>query len=283
MNPQNESPFSNPKFLIAIVVTFLGLWGWQYYMNKAYPPALVSEKSQTPQDSKAQLPPVIAKAPAPAQPPPAASEKTETFSYEDENVRWTMSSDGMGLKNFELKKYKDRGNKQVEFVSSENLFNLYVNNNKLRAQITKISDTEYLGEAIVDGKKISRKLTFNPQKTYFDSVITFEPGLQSVLITLDSKKLVVDGGSFFMPSFERQDFLFSEKDKITAEPISSLADSEVFNKQVSAVGLASIGTQYFTTTVIDKSEMTPAYICWFKLKQRKPRLFTVWPIPKLKN
>jgi hypothetical protein len=37
-NNQNESPFGNPRFIFSIIIVFIALWGWQYYVNKKYPP-----------------------------------------------------------------------------------------------------------------------------------------------------------------------------------------------------------------------------------------------------
>ena len=49
MNQQNESPFGNPRFLAALGITFLGLWGWQFYVSSKYPQVSqpVAVESQT--------------------------------------------------------------------------------------------------------------------------------------------------------------------------------------------------------------------------------------------
>lgn len=264
MNTQNESPFSNPKFLVAIVVTFLGLWGWQYYMNKTYPPVIQTAppKAATNPTEPAATAEVLNPVPgstkkmADLKLSPAGEEKL--YNFEDENIQWQLSSDGMGLKSIILKKYKGRDKKQVEFLSNDKIFGLYANNQKLNFDVTKISDVEYRGEALVDGKKITRTLIYNKEKANFESTLDFDPGLQNITISLDEKKLVNVKTSFFMPTFEKQDFLYRESDKIVAEPISTLGESAVLNKRVGAVTLASISTQYFTAAIIDKSEMLPA-------------------------
>ncbi len=279
MNNQNESPFSNPKFLIAIVVTFLALWGWQFYMNKAYPPPPAAQRvAQTPAAQQAvnagsgANATTSAAATSPTQNNPtavAAVVAEKSFLYSDDNVEWTISSDGMGLKNLILKKYKNRAQKQVEFVSNEKIFSLFANNQKVNFALSKVSETEFRGEAIVDGKKITRKLTYNQDKTHFESVIEFDPGLQNVTLSLDEKKASDSGASFFMPTFERQDFLYREADKVIAEPISALKDDEKFEKRANTVSLASIGTQYFTAAIIDKSDLTPSLSMRVEAQQAK--------------
>lgn len=257
MNNQNESPFSNPKFLIAIVVTFLALWGWQYYMDKAYPPKIAVQSPTTtkPAVAGATAAPALSQ-PATAAPTGAAVEE-KSFLYSDENVEWTLSSDGMGLKNLILKKYKNRTQKQVEFVANDKIFSLYANNQKVNFALTKISETEFRGQATVDGKKINRTLVYNKEKISFESTLDFDSGLQNLTLSLDEKKASSGGASFFMPTFERQDFLYREGDKVIAEPISGLKDDENFDKRASSVTLASIGTQYFTAAIIDKSDLLP--------------------------
>ncbi|OFZ28490.1 MAG: hypothetical protein A2622_05170 [Bdellovibrionales bacterium RIFCSPHIGHO2_01_FULL_40_29] len=261
MNTPNESPFSNPKFLIAIVLTFLGLWGWQYYMNKTYPPQVLAPKPVTTTpiatDNKAASEPAVTTSGAAKDVEIVVPAEEKTVSYEDALVRWTLSSNGMGFKTFELKNYKDRKQGQIEFVSSENLFSVYANNQKVNFNLTSISDVEFRGEAQVDGKRISRTLKYNKNNSSFESNLEFDGALNTITFSIDEKKLTPSGGSFFMPSFEKQDFLYQQAGKIVSEPISSLDAQEVFNKRSTAVTLASIGTQYFTIASIDKSELAP--------------------------
>ena len=263
MNNQNESPLSNPKFLVAIVVTFLCLWGWQYYMNKTYPPVIqtaTQSKASAPTSSQPTTSPTAAAPEAQTKPATlnaAAAAEEKLFKYEDESVQWQLSSNGMGLENVVLKKYKGRDQKQIEFISNDNIFSLYANNQKLKFNVTKISEVEYRGEALVDGKKITRTILFNKDKAYFESAVEFDPGLQNITISLDEKKLVHKNTSFFMPSFERQDFLYREAAKVVTEHISALAETDTLDKRAGAVTLASISTQYFTTAIIDKSDMAP--------------------------
>lgn len=269
MNNQNESPFSNPKFLIAIVVTFLALWGWQYFMDKAYPPKIVASATSAAKPTGANQPAApgsnasavdTTASPQPSTALNVAAVVEKSFVYSDENVDWTLTSDGMGLKNLVLKKYKDRSQKPVAFVANDKIFSLYANNQKVNFALSKVSETEYRGEAVVDGKKITRTLVFNKEKTSFESTIDFDGGLQNLTLSLDEKKASSSSASFFMPTFERQDFLYREGDKIIAEHISGLKDDENFEKRASAVTLASIGTQYFTAAIIDKSDLLPGLL-----------------------
>ncbi|MFZ3230108.1 MAG: membrane protein insertase YidC [Pseudobdellovibrio sp.] len=264
MNNQNESPFTNPKFLIAIVATFIGLWGWQYYMNKNYPtPPVAIQKSVL--TTKTEAPTEIKSTETVSSLSGStvvgsAVEKIEEKEYvfEDGKVKWVLSSSGMGLKNFTLKTFNDRNNKQIEFNSVENIFSLLADNKKIPFSITQVSDVEFKGEAIVENKKITRTLKYDKTKMFFESATTFDSGFKNLSVLVDEKKAIIKSANFLMPSFEKQDFLYKEADKIKTESISALKDEEAFSKLVSNVSLASIGTQYFTMAVVDKSEMAPS-------------------------
>ena len=268
---QPENPFTNPKFLIAIVATFIGLWGWQYYMNKTYPPQVAPVNpvttnaatnpataggTNTATTVASGATPATANANAQASISAAAEEKE--FTFENEKAKWIISSNGMGLKTFIIKDYKDRQGKNIEFTSVENIFALYANNKKIAFNLTQVSDAEYKGEATVEGKKITRVVKFDTQKLFFESNTTFETGLQNIQFSMDEKKLIVKGANFLMPSFEKQDFLFKEVDKIKTEHISGVKEGETHSASANNVSLAAIGTQYFTIAAIDKSEVAPS-------------------------
>ena len=108
-NNQNESPFGNPRFIFSIIIVFIALWGWQYYVSKKYPP-------QSPKVVAAQIQATTAAGKA----SPEAAAQTEvsaavkgdaqlvqtnpnqiekSYSYEDENVKWEISSRGMAFQN----------------------------------------------------------------------------------------------------------------------------------------------------------------------------------------
>ncbi|MBC7464914.1 MAG: membrane protein insertase YidC [Bdellovibrio sp.] len=267
---QPENPFTNPKFLIAIVATFVGLWGWQYYMNKTYPPQAAPVNAVT---TNAATNPATAggvntattvasgassQAAANAQATISAAAEEKEFTFENEKAKWVISSNGMGLKTFIIKDYKDREGKNIEFTSAEHIFALSANNKKIAFNLTQVSDVEYKGEATVENKKITRVVKFDKEKLFFESNTSFEPGLQNVQLSIDEKKLAVKGANFLMPSFEKQDFLYKEVDKIKTEHISGVKEGETLSKSANNVSLAAIGTQYFTIATIDKSEVAPS-------------------------
>lgn len=188
MSQQNESPFGNPRFLAALGITFLGLWGWQFYVSSKYPqtkPAAAVEGTTTQQVENP-----VEKATTDASANPQAKtlvaavvtspEQVEKlFSYEDNMVSFSISSKGMGIKDFTLKNYTNRKNEQINFSSSLQA-PVMIQNKTVDFTIKKISDFEFIGEAEFSGQKIIRILKYNKDTAAFTSELNFSAGLESV-------------------------------------------------------------------------------------------------------
>ncbi len=261
MNTQNESPFGNPRFIISIIAVFLFLWGWQYYVNLKYPQPLV--KSAPIKTLSAENSGLAAAATdtLSAQKSPALKvvENTEekTFIYEDEKIKWTLSSIGMGLSSLELKNYLDHDHKTIKFGAEQKLFSVAADGQTPAFNLTKVSETQFAGTAQLDGKTIKRTLSYNKESMSFENEIEFEHVPNSLIFSTSEAKHATGSSNFLMPSFSKQDFLFRDHEKIVTEPISSVKDSDVLNKSAASASLASIGSQYFTQSYIDKSEILP--------------------------
>lgn len=265
MNNQNESPFSNPRFLSALILVFIFLWGWQYYVSKNYasvpvvvPKTEVSEKQ--PSESKPinavndQVGVAVKNDLKPAE----TVEKN--FNYEDEDIKWTLTSKGMGLKAIELKKYSDREGKAISFLTGEEKANfaLSIEKQNIFFEVTKKSEIEYFGLARINDKTIKRTIKYNKELKYFESETEFEAGSGDLNYSFFDLKHAPAQTSFFMPSFEKQDFLFVEVGKVKTEQISGINEGESLNKQSGPISLAAIGSQYFALAFVDKSEISPS-------------------------
>ncbi len=263
MNEQNESPFGNPKFIASIVVVFLFLWGWQYYVNKKYPPASATVVNQTNKNSKPQTFDKMPTTPTPsasaaiAEDAKPATLEEKNFAYEDDQVKWSLSSVGMGLNYYELKKFTGKDRKPIIYSGDEKIFSVFSGAKHVLFDISQVSDVEFLGKAVVNGVPITRILKYDKEKSFFHSTTEFKTGVTDLSFLLTEKKHHVTGGNFLMPSFEKQDFLFRETEKIKTEHITSVKEGETLNVSANNVSLASINTQYFTQALIDKSDIVP--------------------------
>ena len=268
-NNQGESPFGNPKFLMAIAVTFFGLWGWQYYLGKKYPPKSMSTVAASASGTTTVTPAEVSQASAGTSTASATIaaqvEAEKTYSYEDDNVKFEVSSKGLGIKDFTLKKYKDRKGAQIQFTSSEPQAELLANNNHINFVVTEVKDQqansqtfEFQGTAYVEGKKIFRKLIYNKELMAFESITDFDAGFDSLAFKLFQKHQLPESTNFLTPSFEQQDFIWIEAGSAKSESIAGLALNETFSNTAPAATMASIGTQYFTAAAVNRADIVPS-------------------------
>ena len=261
MSDKNQSPFGNPRFIFSIILVFLFLWGWQYYVNKKYPPVLAKPPVQAVGSSALGT---LADGGSPKAATSSIEQKEVTnteeklFSYEDEKIKWQLSSYGMGFSSYELKTYVDKEKSPIIFGTKEKSFSTSIDNKTVNFEITKLSDTQYVGTAQVNGTNIKRTLNFVKETSSFESETEFDVAPKSVSFSLGDKKHKNSGGNFLMPSFEKQDFLYKDSEKVKTEHVSGVKDGESLNKAASNVALATLGTQYFTQGFVDKSEILPS-------------------------
>ncbi len=258
MKNETESPFGNPRFLAALAITFISLWGWQYYMNQKYPPQKIkASESSAPTPAIAEAPAVTQKSPAEVSLQAATAAATQV-EFSNENTSFSVSSNGLGFSNFTVKEYKDREGQFIKYDPTTPMFALLYKNQPVQFTVTKKSDTEYFGEATVDGKKLTRTLTYDSKTMAIQSEINFESGIDALQIKMEQKKVVAKSTNFLMPSFEHQDFIYINEGKTHSEAISTVKAGEGIVKTAVGVEMAGITTQYFTTAFLNKSDFLPS-------------------------
>lgn len=264
MSQKNESPFANPRFLIALGVTFVFLYGWQYYLNTQYPPAKpgtieqqVTEKNQVAGEDVKASNNADTKIPEIKAAPTAVDAKT--FSYSDDKVEFKVSSLGFAFTDYKIKNYKDKTGQFLSFTSEDlHLFSIQYKGQPVAFNLSASADgLTYQGEAVIEGKTIHRTLTYDPIKQAFSSKIQFAEPIPGLDIVTQEKKLVSDKNKFFLPSFEYQDFVYITDGKTKSARISTHKDGEGFSDNFNNVTMASVGSQYFTAALINKSDVNP--------------------------
>lgn len=264
MKQENESPFSNPRFLLVLAITFVGLWGWQYFINKKYPPALalknvkIEANTVTPTTGTADTKKAVGGAVVAAVKNQPAITAVEQFNYVDENVSFSISSLGFTFTSFNLNDYKDHSGNQVQFVNDDSFFALNYHGTPIPFAI-KVSDDKlsYVGLALIEGKELKRTLTFNKDLKSFTSEISIPEGLDALEIIVIQNKIVSKSTNFLMPSFDHQDFVYSSQGKTHSERITGIKDTDSLYKTADDVSMASVGSQYFVSALINKSDISP--------------------------
>ncbi|HRO66537.1 MAG TPA: hypothetical protein PL182_03125, partial [Pseudobdellovibrionaceae bacterium] len=138
MRNSDPSPLMDRRTLIAIVVIGVFMMAWQHFMNQKYPPAVSA--TATPAETQPVRPGTEEKVDAPVSTAPAAQGEIkkaepvemrpeELLTYEDDKVRFTLSSKGMGFKEYLAKDYKNAEGNPVRlgFSPLAGLFELRLN------------------------------------------------------------------------------------------------------------------------------------------------------------
>jgi YidC/Oxa1 family membrane protein insertase len=259
MKNETESPFGNPRFLAALAITFISLWGWQYYMNQKYPPQKIKTIETVTTPAAGVTTSVEAqKTPAEANLQGAVVAAATQVEFSNESTSFFVSSNGLGFSQFTVKDYKDRSGNFIKYEPETPLFALLYKNQPVQFVVTKKSDTEFYGEGLVDGKKITRTLTFDSKTMAIHSEISFESGIDALQIKMEQKKVVAKSTNFLMPSFEHQDFIYMNEGKTHSEAISTVKAGEGIMKTAVGIEMAGITTQYFTTAFLNKSDFLPS-------------------------
>jgi YidC/Oxa1 family membrane protein insertase len=267
MKKENESPFGNPRFLLVLAVTFLSLWGWQYYLNKKYPPATPVTAGVAPavpapgtvSGTTSPVTPTTATKPAELSAAEAkALSAAQSFEYADENVKFAISSLGFTFTDFQLNDYKNHEGQQIQFAQNEALYTLQYHGKAIPFQLTASEDKlVYTGIASIEGKEITRVLKYDKDLKSFVSTIVVPEGLDQLEFVVVQNQVVPKSTNFLMPSFDHQDFVYVTSGKTQSERITGIKETEIFNKTTDAVSMASVGSQYFVAAFVNKSDILP--------------------------
>jgi YidC/Oxa1 family membrane protein insertase len=275
----NQQNFFDPRTIIAVVIVAAVFMGWQFYMQKKYPQAFAPKDTVTTQTDEAGK--KVAPAPgtpaaqaakaqggsdvnSPAKAPevPAQTPREEKLThFENDDLSFDISSHGMGLRNYRIKKFKDRAGETVHLgYSGANAHpfetRLLGHQEALDFDIQKINDNMFVGRAQVGGLTVTKSLEVQSDKYLILTKISTEGsddrfiGLTTVL----SEDVEPPGqSSFLLPQFDLQEFYMNYEDTNERYVFPEEDEQKTWNK----VRLASVGSQYFTQALLDKSPIMP--------------------------
>jgi YidC/Oxa1 family membrane protein insertase len=267
--------FLDPKTLLAIFLSGLVFVLYSSYLNRKFPKQKVtSEKvtqnqvnqNQVNQDTSIEEPTTAKKnqkdkaANSPAVDNQTELIKEQILSYEDENLKLTVSSKGMGIKNVELKKYTDRNKhfKTVGYSTDDEITyqsGLLGRRKTLNFDLKQEEKGKIVGTAIVDGMKIiksynidSRTYSLNTSIRVIGATDTFE-GIE----TLISTKVEEPKSSGFLPgaNFGRSQ-VYTKFD--TTDEREYIPFDETLSERYERVSLVSLGEHYFSQALVDRSK-----------------------------
>ncbi len=258
MNNNNNS-FFDPRTLIAIALVFASILGWQAYLSKKYPPTVQQvEKSLDTIPTKEKT---EESTPAPQATVAAATNKEDVVVFTSETFDFEISSRGMGLKNIKLNQFKDRANNIVVLASSSN--EAYLNETKINGEtvyfnLEKVSETNFKGTARLAEMTIVKTLEVDPTRYTVKSTLETSATPNTVESFLIEEVIKDKKSSFLMPSFDFESVFVFHGGQSDRKDID-VSESKIFDEDFKNVAIASIGKHYFTSAIIDKSDVAPTF------------------------
>ncbi|MBL7557812.1 MAG: membrane protein insertase YidC [Bdellovibrionaceae bacterium] len=270
MQDQKDSPF-NGRFIVAMLVFALFYFGWNQYLQKKYP-----GYGQKPAATQEALPTTAATPTAdkPAQattvdtPAPSADAKTvakpeeKVFAFTGENISFNLSSRGMGVRNVDIKNYKDKNGETIKIGVSDSvgLFELKLaDGSDVYFDVQEIEKGKYKGVYSDASIKIERELEFIEKNNSFKAATKLvslnEKTAPSVKFYIPEKTMDNHSTSWLFPSYEHQDFYVAHENTHTTLNFSSAKNDT--SGDAKGVNLLAIGSQYFAAAIVDQSDTIP--------------------------
>lgn len=270
MQDQNNSPF-NGRFIIAMLVFALFYFGWNQYLQTKYPgygkkpdatQAALSTTEATPAaDKPAQATSVEANAPS-ADAKSVAKQEEKVLTFDGQNISFNLSSRGFGVKNVEIKNYKDKAGQTIKIGVSDSvgLFELRLaDGSDVYFDIQEIEKGKYKGTYTDASVKIERDLEFVEKNNSFKSTTKLvslnEKNAPSVKFYIPEKTMDNHSTSWLFPSYEHQDFYVAHENTNTTLNFSSAKNDTT--GEAKGVNLLAIGSQYFAAAIVDQSDTIP--------------------------
>ena len=274
MKQENQS-FLDTRTILAVILVGATFVGWQTYMQKKYPDQFAkkaaTETATAPAADSKPAAQAAGQASDPAKPSatvgaPEASVQAaapiaeKIMHFESDTLAFDISSRGMGVKAFKILKYKTRDGQTVELGHGDGILAIETRltgiNQSLNFEIERVNENLFVGRAQYGGMNITKTMEIDPVKYVMNYKVMAEGtddrfvGLTTVLVedvepeselsALNPRRLMQE---FFVETTDNSDRVhFGQED---------------VQKNFSKVKIASVGSQYFTQAVVDKSAVMP--------------------------
>ena len=272
MSNNNDNSFLDKNTILAIALSIIFFIGWQFYIQRAYPPKENQQIKQEPQSlAETKQGPVsgenLNKEKAQTQVKPTTQPTTKKNQPEEKlayfsgkNIVFAVSTQGMGVKNITLNEYSDRDEEKIQFGKSlKDKLNLatHFKDQPLYFEIEQKNENTFVGVGRTNEVAITKTMVVN------DSQYTIQVDVQvqwfgnqrtEPIETSLGNEVIRQENSLFMPAYEGTEFFFIAEGEEERERIDIEAQ---MTGQYKNVSLASIGSQYFTLAIINTSSMAP--------------------------
>jgi len=268
MQEQNKGSFFDPKTIIALVLVGAVWFGWQTYLTKKYPNYNKAQQTAVKTEKPVTAPAATETGAPQATTVEAKSTPTnvteKSFEFRDNNISFTITNHGMGLKNVVLNKFVDYEKNPIKLGQSDSdgLFELKVLNQaaSVNFDLKEEAPGQYVGVAQVGESTVTRTLKYDSEKQAFtNKVVIDKPSAeiaQGVALIIPEKITVPQSTSWLFPSYQHQDF-FVKHNSTKTETVNFSSVKENVSKEFPNVSVLSASSQYFSAAILDKSEVIP--------------------------
>lgn len=274
MNPNEDKPnFLDRGTVIAFALMFLVWFGWSKFMETKYPQAPAQTAASTPppenpptQSKSATAPAATVAANTAAAPSPIAAPSDEKIEkFDDENLSFEISSEGMGIRNVDVRKFKTRANEPIILgsVKSDYPFatNLAETGKPIPFTIERQGNDTFVGRATLNGLQIEKTMKVQSATYSIDTVVKVSgqtEGFKGLSTSVSEPLLVTEPGGFLSSSSaaEHQEFFLRHDNTKTRKIIQAKEGLQLTQQNVS---IAALSSHYFTLAISDRSDLLPRF------------------------
>lgn len=268
MYNNDSNPLADKKTIIGIALAMIFLVGWQYYLSVKYPKPVsspVAPPSATAENVQPAPTGTVTQGTDTAGTPVPVAAPEQTLSFGNDDVRFSVSSHGMGLSSFEVMNYKTATGEPIPLGRSPEglLFQIrWADGNPLNFELRELAPGHFEGLARVEEMVIRRDLRYIAENRSFSSRIEITNPTDVL-----SKGLVVvipetirrnDNASWFFPSYDHQDFFIFHSG--TTDSVNFNHTKDNIQGSYERVSIASVGDQYFASAILDRSSIAPELV-----------------------
>ena len=208
---KNETPnFFDTTTILAIALVAMTFLGWQWHMQNKYPDAykkkavaVEGQKSVKPLPDPASAKDSPVESTGGDKSPGLANSETvveseKLYHFNSEDVAFDISSRGMGFKNFQIKKYKDRKGETIHLgFSGEAALpfetRLLGHSEALSFDVKQVNDRLFIGRAKVGELEITKTVEIQPE-IYLIKQKVAVTGSDDRFVGLVQRASAADGG-----------------------------------------------------------------------------------------
>lgn len=278
------APLFDKKMIYVALFVFLSLMGWQYYLHQKYPHLYDGSStgnvantdavsSATPESAKTESNNETGGAKAGngngsvspeslAGLQPAEVLQEEKTKFQDSIWSFEVSNFGMGIRNLTLHTHTDRENRSIQLGLS-NAINfetrLVGSNRPLVFTMERLQPNVFRGIAQTPDYSIEKRIEIDSENFLLKTKISVKGSIDrfpGFIVSMKDNLNTNLKSHFLFPSFDFQEFYHSGDGKSERVHVST---TEQVIKTFDRAKVGTIGSQYFSLALVDKSNVVPEF------------------------